>query len=254
MIIFVNRIRKVVYSTKIIVDYAGNGIGSSVDNNIATSGSIMKPYALYMDSIGRLYITETESHVVRIVTSTGALSTFAGSAGTSSTSSTNGNGDYGQATSALLNRPSGIWGNSLGDVFITDTNNYKVRLINTSGIIASIAGTGIPGNDGDGGLSTSANMVPWGIFGLPDGTLFVCDDNSLVVRVLSGNTPTAMPTAPPTTVPTIMPMISVVFMNFLLKCAVQLRAKLYGSCPQHLFYGLTKLKNLCMYQVLMRAW
>jgi hypothetical protein len=69
-------------------------------------------------------------------------------AGTGSGSSS---GDGGQATSASLNNPIGMWQDSVGTLFISENQGHKVRAVSSSGIISTVAGTGTPSFSGDNG-------------------------------------------------------------------------------------------------------
>ena len=86
--------------------------------------------------------------------STGIITTIAGT-GTAGYS-----GDNGAATSAKLNNPHGVALDSSGNVYIADIDNNRVRKVTVStGIISTIAGTGVAGYSGDGGAATSAKMT-----------------------------------------------------------------------------------------------
>jgi len=101
----------------------------------------------------------------RLSAQTGIITTFAGN-GTTGYS-----GDGGSATLAQLNSPHGICIDPLGNLYIADQANYVVRKVSTSGIISTIAGTGIPGFSGDGGPATAAQLpnvfeVKWDTSGI----------------------------------------------------------------------------------------
>ena len=81
------------------------------------------------------------------------ISTIAGS----STGASGFSGDGGQATAAKLNQPSGIAVDSSGNIYIADTNNFRVRMISPSGVITTVAGNGTQGFSGDGGPATAAS-------------------------------------------------------------------------------------------------
>jgi trimeric autotransporter adhesin len=73
-----NRVRKVTYATGIITTYAGNGIAASIDNGVATSGSLGFPFHIFMGTGVALYISDFTGHKIRKVSSTGAVTTVAG--------------------------------------------------------------------------------------------------------------------------------------------------------------------------------
>jgi hypothetical protein len=73
-------------------------------------------------------------------------------------------GDGGAATAAGLSNPSGVAVDAAGNVYIADCGNNRVRKVNTSGIIDTVAGTGVAGYSGDGGLATNAALgCPFGV-------------------------------------------------------------------------------------------
>ena len=101
-----------------------------------------------------MYIADTFKHRIRKVTvSTGIITTLAGT-GTSSYS-----GDNGPATAATVCTPSGIALDSLGNYYIADANNHRIRKVTVStGIMTTIAGTGTSSYSGDNGPATSATL------------------------------------------------------------------------------------------------
>jgi len=128
--------------------------GYSGDGGSATSAKIHNPLAVTVDSFGNIYFADEANEVVRKVSAvTGIISTVAGS-GTKGFS-----GDGGAATSAELNFPDGVAVDALGNVYIMDCNNYRVRKVAAlTGIISTVAGNGTAGFSGDGGTATSAEI------------------------------------------------------------------------------------------------
>jgi sugar lactone lactonase YvrE len=148
-------VRRVEAATGIITLYAGNGIAAySGDGGPATSASIDGPSACTIDSAGNLYIADVGNNVVRKITaSTGIITTVAGNGAAKGGF----NGDGGPATSAELKMPYGIAVDSVGNLFISDMDNQRVRKVDgATGIITTIAGTGNYGYSGNGGAATSA--------------------------------------------------------------------------------------------------
>ncbi len=174
-------VRVVNLSTGVINDYAGNGtIGYSGDGAAATKAQLGVPTGVAADANGNLYIADTLDTVAREVTaSTGKISTFAGQAFKFGYS-----GDGGAATSAKLNAPSGVGVDSLGDVFISDTANSRIREV-TNGHISTAAGNGTRGFSGDGGNATSAELnIPTGAVAFDGTTVFFSDTGNQRVRGL----------------------------------------------------------------------
>jgi trimeric autotransporter adhesin len=186
-----NRIRLVTKSTGIISTVAGTGSsGYSGDGGIATSAALNYPRGVTIDASGNIYIADTYNHRIRMVTkSTGIISTVAG------------NGSYGYsgdgwiATSALLYNPRGVAMDASGNIYIAETDNYRIRMVTKStGIISTVAGTGSYGYSGDGGIATSALLHnPRGVAIDESGNIYIADagNNRIRMFALSANTRTA---------------------------------------------------------------
>jgi hypothetical protein len=111
-------------------------------------------------------------------------------------------GDGGLATNARLNYPHGVFGDTLGNMYIADLSNHVVRKVDVNGVITTVAGTGgSAGFSGDGGLATNARLnYPAGVFVDTSGNMYIPDAWNHVIRKVT--LPTVVPTAMPTLVPT----------------------------------------------------
>lgn len=181
------RIRKI-STSGIITTVAGNGfIGYNGDGVLATSTSLYSPMAVAVDAAGNLYIADYLNNRIRKVNTSGIISTIAG----------NGNdafsGDGGLATAAEIRSPTGIAVDAAGNVFFVD-GSFRIRKINTAGIINTVAGNGGASHSGDGGPATAAGMnSPFGVAVSNSGNIYIAvrDDNR--VRVV-GTAPAAITT------------------------------------------------------------
>ena len=175
-----HRIRKVTAGGT-ITTLAGTGTsGYSGDTGQAAAARLNFPSAIALDTAGNVYIADTSNQRVRKVDTSGVITTVAG----------NGNccysGDNGAATSAMLNSPSGLAVDAAGNLFIADRNNQRVRRVDTTGTITTLAGNGGFGFFGDGGVATNANFRnPVGITMDAAGNLYVADTNSRAIRLLT---------------------------------------------------------------------
>jgi NHL repeat len=141
------RIRKVTVSTGIITTIAGTGVaGDDGDGIAATRARVRTPYGVAVDGSGNIYIADTGNQRIRKVTvSTGIITAVAG------TGVFGYNGDGIAATSADLQLPMGVAVDGSGNIYIADTGNQRIRKATVStGIITTIAGTGVFGYNGDG--------------------------------------------------------------------------------------------------------
>lgn len=171
-----NRIRKI-DTTGIISTIAGTGaIGYSGDGGPALSATFNAPYAVAYDAAGNLYITDILNYVVRVVNLSGIITTYAGN-GTAGYG-----GDGGPATSARLNFPRGMAVDSSGNLYIADTLNHRVRVVNPAGKIATFAGIGTGGYSGDGGLATKAKIGSPRDVTVHNGSLYISNAGQATTR------------------------------------------------------------------------
>ena len=148
-----HRIRKV-DTSGIITTVAGNGIpGYSGDGGPATEAQMYNPHDVAVDASGNLYFPEMSNHCIRKVDTSGIITTVAGN-GTYGYS-----GDGGPAIEAQLRNPRSVAVDASGNLYIADRFNYRIRKVDTSGNITTVAGSGIPGYSGDGGPATVAQII-----------------------------------------------------------------------------------------------
>ncbi len=139
----------------------------------------MQPRAVAVDSARNVYIADLASHVIRKLESSGFISMFAGTPGTSGFG-----GDGSDATQALLASPAGVAVDSLGDVYIADTFNSRIRKVSAkTGIITTVAGTGAFGWAGDEGPAANALLNrPEGLWVDAAGNLLIADSQNDRIR------------------------------------------------------------------------
>ena len=173
-------IRHVVAATGIITTVAGDGSrGFSGDGGPATAAQLYAPYGVVLDARGHLYIADGANNRIRkVISPTGIITTVAG-IGTVGFS-----GDGGPATAAQLCVPVAVTLDDAGDLYIADNCNHCIRkVIAASGIITTIAGTGIDGFSGDGGPATRAQLqYPSSLTLDRAGNLYIADEGNHRIR------------------------------------------------------------------------
>jgi hypothetical protein len=175
-----SRVRKV-STSGMITTVAGSGTyGFSGDGGPATDASLSSPYGVAVDAAGNLYIADAGNSRVRKVSTSGTITTVAGS-GTYGFS-----GDGGPATNAALSSPQGVALDAAGNLYIADAQDTRVRKVSTSGTITTVAGSGTYGFSGDGGPATDAGLKgPTGVAVDAAGNLYIADPGNHRVRKVS---------------------------------------------------------------------
>ena len=161
--------------------FAGNHTsGYSGDGHAATDAQCYAPAGIAVDNAGNVYFCEIGNSVVRKVDASGTITTIAGTG----VHGFSGNG--GPATAAMLNQPTSVATDRLGNIYITDDGNNMIRKIDPSGIITTIAGTGTAGNVD--GLAIAAELNgPSGIAVDKNGSIFIADVyNHSIKRIDTG--------------------------------------------------------------------
>ena len=177
-------VRKVDIATGIISTYAGASTqgGYSGDGGPATLATFFYPSGIAFDSQDNLYIADYYNDVIReVYAATGIVNTVIGNGLTGYS------GDGGPALSAELNAPIGIRFDTRNNLYIADSNNNVIRMVNgATGIITTVAGTGVPGYSGDGGPATLARLNGCEMVEPdPSGNLYISDFYNDVFRKVS---------------------------------------------------------------------
>jgi sugar lactone lactonase YvrE len=159
------RVRRI--SAGMIQTIVGNGTqGFAGDGGAATSAELDTPMGLAVGIDGRIFVSDSHNERIRVIATNGTITTFAGTgvAGYA--------GDGLAATAAELSLPRGLMVTSGGAVIFADSNNQRMRMVDPSGTITTVAGTGIQGAVSDGTSAMTAEMnSPRGVavssFGAP---------------------------------------------------------------------------------------
>lgn len=164
---------------------AGTGDkGHSGDSGPALRARLDNPFGVTRGPDGALYVVEFEGNVVRRIAADGTITTVAGSG------RKGGAGDGGPALEAEFDQPHEIRFDRHGHLFIADMLNHRIRKVDAkTRIVSTVAGTGRPGFDGDGGPATRASLhQPIALQFDAAGDLFVCDIGNHRVRRIDTTT------------------------------------------------------------------
>ena len=181
-------VRRMSPSTGSAAMVAGSAVGNpgyAGDKGPATSAQLNRPSGIAFDQTGNLYIADTDNNRVReVAASTGVITTISGdgNAGYS--------GDGGPATLAQVSHPAAVAADGKGNVYIADTGNAAIRKVDArTGVITTVAGTGIIGFSGDNAAATSAQLdEPQGVSVDSSGNLFIADTRNQRVREVAART------------------------------------------------------------------
>jgi hypothetical protein len=179
--------------------------GYSGDGGPANQAQLYNPRAIGFGPNGDVYIADALNQRIRKIDANGIISTFAGSGPSDSggqlqngATPTGANGDGGPATSAVFNQPHGVGVDSKGNVYIADSGNHRLRMIDGSGTITTIAGTGdpkappCPDKAQTCPAEGSGLKFPKSMFMAPGDQLYLADSGGNMIRKvdLTANPPT----------------------------------------------------------------
>ncbi len=174
-----HRVRRIDTNHWDIFTVAGNGSADfRGDGELAVNASINGPAGLAVDSDGNLYIADRGNHRVRKVSVDGTITTVAG--GTQPGYS----GDMGVATQAALKSPVDVTVDQDGNLYISDSGNNRIRKVDLSGLITTVAGSGSRKYDGDDQQALDAGMSPSGIALDGAGGLLIADTRNHRIRLV----------------------------------------------------------------------
>ena len=172
-----NRIRKV-DSKGIISTIVGLGLPEfGGDFGPATEAFLKYPFGIDLDKKGNLYIADRGNNRIRKVDPQGIITTVAGD-GTHFFS-----GDYGPATRASLAYPTDVVADNLGNLYIADRNNNRIRRVDSLGIMTTVMGIGRYEYNGDNEIASETTLhLPFALALSRDEKLIIVDRNHFRIR------------------------------------------------------------------------
>ncbi|MEO7143424.1 MAG: hypothetical protein ABI165_07955 [Bryobacteraceae bacterium] len=150
------------------------------DGGPALNARLNLPGAVALDAAGNLYIADTSNHRIRKVSTAGVIMTVAGTGVAAY------GGDGAPATLAPLNSPGSVAVDAAGNLYIADTGNHRLREVTAAGVMLTVAGTGVAGYNGDGGLASAAQVnAPKYVTADGAGNVYFADTGNQRVRKIA---------------------------------------------------------------------
>jgi len=172
-----NNLIRMISTNGAVTTLAGSGAIGSADG-MGTAASFNKPAGIAVDGAGNIYVADLGSNRIRKINPSGLVSTLAGTGVPGSTN--------GAANLASFNEPSGVAVDQSGNVYVTDLGNNLIRLISPSGVVRTLAGSGMHGSAN--GVATAASfMAPEGIAVDAGGNVYVADLGNDDIRKISAD-------------------------------------------------------------------
>lgn len=164
-----------VSSSGAVTVFAGERGVSGTADGAATSARFNDPTGLVRDVSGAVFVVDSRNHTIRQISSTGNVTTFAGTAGASGSQD-------GTGASARFSSPTAIARAADGTLFVADTQNQTIRRLSADGAVTTFAGTaGAPGDQNGTGTNARFNQ-PRGLAFDAAGNLFVADSGNHLIR------------------------------------------------------------------------
>ena len=166
-----NKIRKISPSG-VVTTVAGSGKKDFMDG-AGAEATFSYPFGVAVDGVGNVYVADSGNNLIRKITPTGSVSTFAGSGKSGA------DDGYGLATS--FNTPWGVAVDGVGNVYVADSGNNLIRKITPTGSVSTFAGSGKSGAEDGYGSAASFNG-PWGVALDGFAAVYVSDHKTSKIR------------------------------------------------------------------------
>jgi hypothetical protein len=160
-------IRKIT-AAGVVTTFAGSPFSSGTEDGASDAARFRRPSGLATDTSGNLYVADFDANTIRKITPAGIVTTLAGSP------DLNGSAD-GSGSAARFDQPFALATDSLGNVYVSDQNNFTVRKITPAGVVTTIAGRAGVSGIGDGAGNSALFWFPVGISTDATGNVYVAD-------------------------------------------------------------------------------
>ena len=164
---------------------AGRASRGSADGT-GSDARFCEPNGAAVDTLGNVYVADTQNHTIRRITPAGVVTTFAGKAGEPGTAN-------GTGSAARFNLPTDVAVDSTGTVYVADTTNHLIRKITAAGEVSTLAGSAAAPGDTDGDGPAARFRYPSGLAVTPAGDIIVADSfNHTIRQITSSGTVTTL--------------------------------------------------------------
>jgi sugar lactone lactonase YvrE len=172
-----NTIRKINVSSAAVTTLAGAAIAGSADGT-GPGAQFNSPQGVAVDTLGNVYVADTNNSTIRVVTPAGVVTTLAGTPGvTGQTDSAGG--------APLFDHPTNLATDAAGNVYVSDTYGATIRKIAPGGVVTTLAGAAYKQGSADGVGAAARFFNPWGITADAAGNLYVADLGNDTVRKIT---------------------------------------------------------------------
>jgi streptogramin lyase len=172
-------IRKVTTSG-VVTTLAGNARQRGSTDGTGSLARFSNPYGVAVDGSGNVYVADYANHTIRKITSSGVVTTLAGSAGQQGITD-------GTGSSARFNYPSGVAVDGSGNVYVADRNSHTIRKITSSGVVTTLAGSPLQAGSTDGTGSSAQFTNPQGVAVDGSGNVYVADYGNNMIRKITSS-------------------------------------------------------------------
>lgn len=164
----------------IITTIAGAVGQTALLDGVGTAARFVSPNSVAVDVNGNIYVADTTAQVIRKITPAGVVTTIAGVAGSS------GSTDGAPGVARFYN-PQGVAVDGAGNIFVADTSNHTIRLINaTTGVVSTLAGSATLPGSADGFGSTARFSLPYAVaVNINTNAIYVADTNNHTIRLVT---------------------------------------------------------------------